>query len=204
MRQTTVRVGGLDFAYDDRVLRPRPWTAHQSGWAAELLRDAPEGPVLELCAGVGHIGLVAIAEVPRRLVAVDVDPVASAFCRSNAEAAGLEDLVEVRTGPMAEMVRPGERFALVIADPPWMPSALTERYPQDPLLAIDGGASGLELAEQCLAVAAGCLAPGASVLLQVGTREQADLVAASERDLAATEVREYDDGVLVRLVPSSG
>ena len=42
----TIRLGRLDFAYDDRVLRPRAWTAAQSQWAAELLVDAPAGPVL--------------------------------------------------------------------------------------------------------------------------------------------------------------
>ena len=43
---------GLSISYDHHVLEPRPWTEAQSSWAAELLGDAPAGPVLELCAGV--------------------------------------------------------------------------------------------------------------------------------------------------------
>ena len=56
----TMTFGDLEIAYDDRVLTPRPWTALQSEWAAELLESAPAGPVLELCAGAGQIGLLAV------------------------------------------------------------------------------------------------------------------------------------------------
>jgi methylase of polypeptide subunit release factors len=97
--------GRLSIAFDDRVLRPRPWTAAQSGWAAEILADAPGGPVLELCSGAGQIGLLAVADTDRRLVCVDLDPVACAYARRNAEAAGMADRVEVRQGAIDTMVR---------------------------------------------------------------------------------------------------
>src|SRR5690606_34915582 len=67
----SVVIGGLTIAYDDRVLEPRPWTVLQSRWAAELARDVPPGPILELFAGVGHIGLVAATACGRELVQVD-------------------------------------------------------------------------------------------------------------------------------------
>src|SRR5207342_2779859 len=47
----TLSFGGLSIAHDDRVLRPRRWTLHQSHWALELLPGLPDGPVLELCSG---------------------------------------------------------------------------------------------------------------------------------------------------------
>ncbi|MEN3273049.1 MAG: hypothetical protein V7636_1810, partial [Actinomycetota bacterium] len=50
--------GGLEIAFDDGVLTPRPWTIEQSQWAIELLHALPDGPVLELCCGAGQIGLV--------------------------------------------------------------------------------------------------------------------------------------------------
>jgi cyclopropane-fatty-acyl-phospholipid synthase len=87
---------GLTIRYDERVLAPRDWTAAQSRWAAELIGSAPPGPVLELCAGAGQIGLLAIAGTAHRLVAVDADPVACEFVRTNARAAGLADRVEIR------------------------------------------------------------------------------------------------------------
>ena len=50
---------------------------------------------------------------------------------------------------MDVVLDPHERFAVVIADPPWVPRADTGRYPEDPVLAIDGGDDGLDLARAC-------------------------------------------------------
>ena len=175
----SVRIEGLVFEYDERVLEPRPWTALQSQWAVELLESAPPGPVLELCTGAGHIGLLVAAATERELVAVDLDPVACSFARHNAEGAGLTHRVEVREGALATAVRAEERFVLVLADPPWVPSADIGRFPDDPTTAIDGGPHGLDIAHACVEAAAACTDPGADLLIQVGTDDQADLVATS-------------------------
>jgi methylase of polypeptide subunit release factors len=200
--EETMAFGELQIAFDERVLRPRPWTVDQSAWAVELLRTAPDGPLLELCSGAGQIGLLAVARSRRPLVCVDVNPVACAFNRRNAEAAGLSDLVEVREGLLEESVRPDERFALVIADPPWVRHTDTGTYPEDPLVAIDGGDDGLDVAWACLRVAARHLLPGGSAVLQLGTLEQAGQVRdglTSFPGLAQVEVRRGERGVLLRV-----
>ena len=93
---TDVDFGGLTITFDDRVLRPRDWTLAQSTWAAELLATAPAGPVLELFAGVGHIGLAAVASTDRELVMVDLNPAAVELARCNIDTAGLASRVTVR------------------------------------------------------------------------------------------------------------
>lgn len=203
-RAETVAFGPLHITFDGRVLRPRSWTQAQSTWAAEILRDAPSGQVLELCAGAGHIGLLAVLGSTRCLLCVDIDPVACEFARHNAEAAGLTSRVEVREGGMDEVLRDAEKFAVVIADPPWVPRNDVGRFPEDPLLAIDGGDDGMDLARLCVDVAHRHLLPGGVLLLQLGTVEQVEAL----RDLlddtfSVTEVRWYDDGVLVRMDLSS-
>jgi methylase of polypeptide subunit release factors len=182
------------------VLRPRLWTVAQSRWAAEIIRHAPPGPVLELCAGAGQIGLLAVRLAPRRLVCVDVDPVACDYLRRNAADACLR--VEVREGPMDEVLAPDETFAVVIADPPWVPTADTARFPEDPLGAIDGGPDGMGIVRRALQVVARHLAPGGSLVLQVGSAAQADEVAlelAGYDGLRLSEVRELRRGALVRV-----
>jgi methylase of polypeptide subunit release factors len=191
---------GLRIEYDDRVLAPRPWTAAQSRWAAELIGTAPPGPVLELCSGAGHIGLLAVTLSPRPLVCVDADPAACAFLRRNAALAGVE--VDLREGRMDEVLAPGERFAVVVADPPWVPTAEVSRFPEDPVTAIDGGADGLDLVRSCLDVIDRHLVVGGSAVLQVGPLEQAgrvaDLVAAYP-GLRVAGVRGYERGTLLQL-----
>lgn len=195
----TVDFDGLTIGFDSRVLRPRSWTAAQSRWAAELLDRLPAGPVLELCSGAGHIGLAAIRRTDRHLVCVDVEPAAAAWGRANAERAGLADRVEVRLGPMDDVLHAAERFSLVVADPPWVTHREIERFPEDPPLAIDGGPDGLAVARTCLRVIHQHLARDGEALLQLGSADQATLLLASEAGLACQEVREYDGGVVARL-----
>lgn len=190
---------GLRIEYDDRVLTPRAWTAAQSEWAAELIRTAPAGPVLELCAGAGHIGLLAVHLAPRSLVCVDADPVACGFLRRNAAAAGVA--VDVREGRMDAVLAADERFAVVIADPPWVPTRGVTEFPEDPLLAIDGGDDGLDLVRACLDVIGAHLLPRGSAVLQVGP-DQAEAVAAlvtGHPDLAVAETRTFERGALLRI-----
>lgn len=195
--------GALTIAYDERVLRPREWTTAQSEWAADLMVTAPGGPVLELCAGAGQIGLLSVAISGRRLVCVDANGVACDYARANAVTAGLADWVEVREARLEEAVADDERFPVVLADPPWVPHEETARYPHDPLSAIDGGDDGLDVARACLRVIDAHLSPGGRAVLQLGTRDQADVLrdepCFTEGRLAMVEVRQETRGVLARI-----
>jgi methylase of polypeptide subunit release factors len=194
--------GPLDIAFDDRVLRPRAWTTAQSAWAAEILATLPDGPVLELCAGAGQIGLLAVLGTRRLLVCVDADENACAYARDNAAAAGMADRVDVRHARLEDAIGPDETFPLVIADPPWVPRSGTSRFPEDPLSAIDGGEDGLDVARACVDVIRRHLAPGGSAILQLGTEAQAERLGHEEvadAGLHLVEVRHHPRGVLARI-----
>ena len=201
----TMVFGGLTICHDRRVLAPRAWTTAQARWLAELLRKLPEGPVLELCAGVGHIGLLVGALTGRDLVLVDADGAACELAERNAAANQVVGSVDVRHGRIDEAVAEDERFVGIAADPPWVPSGQTGRFPDDPLTAIDGGDDGLGIAWSCLRLIDEHLASGGAAVLQLGTGAQADEVAgACEAEdgpgLRVVEVREYgESGVLVQL-----
>jgi methylase of polypeptide subunit release factors len=193
-----VQFEGLDIEFCDDVLEPRTWTAAQSSWARELLvGDAvPPGPVLELCAGAGHIGLAAVAATSRRLVQVDLSPTACRWARRNAVTARMTHRVEIRCADLTSALLPHERFALVIADPPYVPSASVDDHPEDPVLAIDGGPDGLDVLERVLEVTADALAPGGVALLQArGRRQLAELASradAIDSGLRLVDVRQVD------------
>lgn len=200
----TIDFGGLQIAFDDRVLRPRAWTANQSRWAAELLPGLPDGDVLELCSGAGQIGLLAVAGSSRRLVCVDVNPAAAELARTNAETAGMQDRLEMREGLVHEVLAAAERFPMVIADPPWVRREETGRFPQDPLLAIDGGDDGLRVVRTCLTAIARHLSDDGVALLQLGPGDQVEAVTRllEGRRLLAGERRDFGEhGVLLRIDP---
>lgn len=205
VRTELIEFGTLSIQFDERVLRPRRWTTAQSAWASALLRDAPEGPVLELCAGVGHIGLLAMAGQSRQLVLVDSSQIACDHAAANLEQADVQCPVEIRCGRMEDVVADDERFALIIADPPWVRSGDTDEHADDPVHAIDGGEDGLDLARTCVELIGRHLADRGSAVLQLGSVDQVAAVSDQLADhpelaLRIAEHRAYDDGVLVRLV----
>ncbi len=204
---TSVPFGPLTITVDETVLQPRPWTYDQSAWAQELLGVLPVGDVLELCSGAGQIGLGAVRGTGRALVMVDMTPRACELARLNATQ--VDEPVDVREGRFDAVLADAERFVLVVADPPWVPSQRVDDHPEDPAWAIDGGLDGLEVARRCVKVAADHLADEGRVLLQLGSREQVDVVTRTVEavGLRVVQVRDggegYSRGVLALLAPAS-
>lgn len=190
---TSKRIGSLVVEFDDTVLEPRPWTARQAEWAADLSPDLPDGPLLELCSGAGHIGLLAARLTGRDAVLVDASEAACGFAERNARQVRAEGPeIVVRHGLMAEVLDDGEAFPLVLADPPYIPSEQVSAFPEDPTLAIDGGTDGLAIARECLAVAGRHLVAGGALVLQLRDVGQARLLASETETFGLTggEVRE--------------
>ncbi|MBO9521858.1 MAG: methyltransferase [Nocardioidaceae bacterium] len=196
-----MRFGPLTIGFDERVLTPRPWTVRQSEWGAWLLDELPPGPVLELCCGAGQIGLLATYGSDRALVQVDRSEAACAWAAENAARAGRE--TDVRKASLEDALEADERFALVLADPPWVPHDAIARYPEDPPEAIDGGEDGLDLARQCVGVVARHLLPGGRAILQLGTEAQLVALRPAVREaglrVVAQQVVAPRGGVLLQL-----
>lgn len=194
-----MQFGPVEIAYDDSVLRPRLWTLAQSEWAAEL---AGGGDLLELGCGAGHIGLAAAALSGSRLVQVDRDRAACRWAARNAEANGLAERVEQRCGPTTDVLATSERFGVVIADPPYVPTAEVGLYPEDPPGAIDGGPDGLDGVRAFLSGLQHHVTAGGSVVLQVRGAAQAEQLA--DPRFRVDEVRAYGDlRALVLLRPAA-
>jgi methylase of polypeptide subunit release factors len=166
LNQRTIEFGRLTIVFDDDVLEPRPWTIAQSEWAIEVSPEVPDGSVLELGCGAGHIGLVVGATTGRALVQVDDDEHACGLARANAAAAGVT--TDVRCGTPDDALDPTERFSLVLADPPYLVDAPGGGH------AVDGGVDGLQIARTWLGAIADHVASKARVVFQIGGQHQAD------------------------------
>jgi methylase of polypeptide subunit release factors len=165
--------GPLRVRFDDSVLTPRPWTVVQSRRAATLLEELPPGPLLELHCGAGHIGQAAAAWSARPLLQLDDDPAAYRWARYNAAVNGVR--ATVRCMPVEDL-RVDGCFAVVLADPPYVPSSEVGRFAADPEHAIDGGADGLDGIRICLPIAARATRRSGALVMQVRGPEQASLV----------------------------
>jgi release factor glutamine methyltransferase len=179
------------------VLTPRPDTETVVEFA---LRDFPADAawsVLDLGVGSGAILLALLAERPAaRGVGIDVSEAALEVARENAATLGLADRAALLRGDWTAGLE-DDRFDLVVANPPYIASAVLETLEpevrdHEPRLALEGGADGLDhyriLAPEILRV----LKPGGRFAVEIGY-DQKSPVEALFREAGARGVRTLPD-----------
>jgi release factor glutamine methyltransferase len=183
----------LDLSVDRRVLIPRADTELLVDWVLEELPIAAQEAgantlaVLDVGTGSGAIALALKHARPDLMVhAVDTSEDALAVARENARRLNL-DIKFSRSDLLAGVQPPSSRFAAVVANLPYIPSAdILELAPEvrdfEPRLALDGGADGLDLIRRLIEGSdwAKILAEGGLLALEFGIHQ-----APAIRDLLA-------------------
>ncbi len=167
---------GLDLMVSPAVLIPRPETEILAGLAvAELARrDPPGGLVVDMGTGSGAVGLAVAAECDAaRVVLTDVSAEALAVARANLAGLGRAAVrVSACQGSWYEALPESMEGTVdvVASNPPYVRD--DEALPSDvadwePVMALRGGADGLDGARRILADAGHWLSPEGSVLLEL-------------------------------------
>lgn len=182
---------GRDFYVDERVLIPRPETELLAERAIAALREHPHPVALDLCCGSGALAVSMALEVPGAQVhAADLSPDALAVTAKNAELLGAS--VTLHQGDLFSAV-PETAFDVIVSNPPYIPSAdcltLQEEVRREPMMALDGGADGLNFYCRIASDAPKFLRPGGVLLLEVGF-DQAEAVMALLADFADVQAHE--------------
>ena len=164
---------GIPLRVDARVLIPRPDTERLVEVALLRTRERNMlGSALDLCTGSGCVAIAFARSRPTwNVAAVDVSPEALAVARDNAHRTGAIRNVRLLEGSLFGPVQ-GQRFDLITANPPYIPSAELAELPIDvrgfePQLALDGGADGLDLVRDIAARAPQHLTPGGLLALEI-------------------------------------
>lgn len=193
---------GRSFAVGPAVLVPRPDTELIVERALELLGEADEGLVLDLCTGSGAIAVTLVSErTALRVDATDLSASALAIARANAETHGVADRVTLFEGDLYGAVPPDRRYSLITANPPYIADGVLatlqpEVSEHEPRLALAGGTDGLDVIRRIVDGARAHLADGGTLLCEIGS-DQADRIRAlasaagwsltTHRDLAGHE-----------------
>lgn len=171
---------GRRFAVDARVLVPRPETELLVEAALRSVpKDAP-ARVLDLCTGSACVAVTIAAERPQASVwATDLSPGALAVAKANAEALGVDGRVTFFEGDLLAPVPAEARFDVIVSNPPYVKSGeiagLQREVQQEPRLALDGGADGLDVIRRLVPAALARLKPGGLLALEIGEDQGAAL-----------------------------
>ncbi len=168
-------LGGQRFAVNEQVLIPRSYFVElilgEPGLGAWLGLRKPKR-ILELCTGSGCLAILLAQRFPEALVsASDLSHDALDVAQHNIEQHHLAGRVELRQGDLFGAVE-GERFDLIVANPPYEPSALCDdlspELRHEPRLALDGGADGMDLVRRIVREARAHLAPQGVLAIELG------------------------------------
>lgn len=89
---------------------------------ADHLAVKPGDVVLDVGSGTGIISLFAMAKGARRVVAIDISPLAAKNTLINAKRNGYEDKVDIIIGDLLTFLKTISPFDLVVFNPPYLPT----------------------------------------------------------------------------------
>jgi len=174
---------GLALQLSSATLVPRPDTETVVELASEVLCTSPRRDlplrIVDIGTGSGAILLALLSELPDAFgIGTDISVAALRTAGSNAARLGfLQRAAFVACDYTTALSGP---FDLIVSNPPYIRSAdiedlVTEVRDYDPLAALDGGADGLDAYRRIAPEAVRLLAPGGSLVVEVGQGQSSDV-----------------------------
>ncbi|OPX19429.1 MAG: protein-(glutamine-N5) methyltransferase, release factor-specific [Desulfobacca sp. 4484_104] len=168
----------LDFLVTPAALIPRPETEILIEAVLEQIQqpDFPlaQGPLLDVGTGSGVLAVVLARTLPGfRLIALDLSAAALALAQENARRLGAADRISFVQGDLFQPLVPRPCFAVIVANPPYVPTSDWQRLPREirafePRAALDGGPDGLAVIRRLISTAHRYLLPGGLLALEIG------------------------------------
>ena len=178
---------GLEFLVNESVLIPRQDTEtlveDAMGVIAEgtlrgealLVKKKKDWEILDLCCGSGAIG-ISLAKLSRgaKVTCSDISKDALAVAKKNAGKLGVK--VTFQEGNLLIPFKgrfKNKRFDMIISNPPYIktsviPTLQREVRDHEPMMALDGGAGGLDFYSRIIADAADCLKKDGVLMFEIG------------------------------------
>ena len=211
----SVNFYGIDLAVDERVLIPRPETELLAEEALEFLRkggaqtsgalrDAakalgvePKVSVLDLCTGSGAIAAAVAGNLPNAgVTATELSPRAFMLARVNLRP--YENVKVLRGDLFGALTEDELPFDAILTNPPYIPTDVIptlsrEVKDHEPLMALDGGADGLDIIRRIIKEAPEHLKSGGLLLMEIGHDQGGAVVELAAQTGAYREARIIKD-----------
>jgi release factor glutamine methyltransferase len=175
----------LDFEVTPAVLIPRPETEFVVTAALESIAEKANARVLDIGTGSGAIAIAIAVNAPSaQITAVDISADAITVVSRNARRHRVEDRVTIRRGDCFDLLD-GEaalgKFDAIVSNPPYLDDAeITALEPEvhrfEPRIALNGGASGLDILQRITIDAPAHLETDGKLIMEMGEGHAGDVV----------------------------
>ncbi len=184
---------GYTFKVDSRVLIPRPETEELCEYALSLIKDGDS--VLDLCTGSGAIAVTLAKKSSATVYASDISEGALELASQNAELN--QASVQFIHSNLFENME--GKFNLIVSNPPYIPTADIQQLDKEvkdyePILALDGGADGLDFYRLIAKNASEYLEDGGLLLMEFGIGQAQDIANLLEESFTEIEIKKDISG----------
>jgi release factor glutamine methyltransferase len=175
----------LDFEVTPAVLIPRPETEFVVTAALECIAGKANARVLDIGTGSGAIAIaIAVNARSAQVTTVDVSADAIAVASRNVRRHRVEDRVTIRRGDCFHMLDGGAAlgtFDAIVSNPPYLDDAeIAALEPEvhrfEPRIALNGGASGLDVLQRITSGACEHLEGNGELIVEMGIGHAGDVV----------------------------
>ncbi len=172
---------GLRVRVTPAVLIPRPETEGLAEWAGGELTGG--AAVADVGTGSGCLAVaIATRQPAARVCAIDSSPAALAVAAENVRLLGVAGRVRLVAGDLLGAFARGPVFDIIVANPPYIPSAIIATLPVEvrawePHQALDGGQDGMDVHRRLIPQAFSALRPGGTLMMEMGDGQASDLAA---------------------------
>ncbi len=188
----------LPFLVNEQTLDPRPDTETLIAAALKMVATKKDTAlrILDLGTGTGCILLSLLSELENATgVGVDLNPGAIELAQLNAATLGLENRSSFFVSNWFSHVN--EPFDLIVSNPPYIPSKDLSHLDKDvidydPILALDGGGSGLAPFEHILDNVSDYISPRAWLLFECGAGQDEAIIRLIEQSPFAKKISKWD------------
>jgi len=175
----------LDFEVNPAVLIPRPETEFVVSAALECVAGKAGARVLDIGTGSGAIAIAIAVNAPSvRITTVDISDDAITVASRNVRRHQVEDRVTIRRGDCFHMLDGGTAlgtFDAIVSNPPYLDEAEIaclepEVHRFEPRIALNGGASGMDVLQRITIGAREYLEANGELILEMGVGHAGDVV----------------------------
>ena len=191
---------GRKFYCNPSVMAPTPETEILCEKAIDFINvnGKEKARILDVGVGAGVISVTMMCEIPGATgVALDISEDALEVARRNARDMQVADRIDFRQSDFFAAVKHGERFDLILSNPPYIRE---DEYPTlqkevlcDPKIAMTSGEDGLDAIRAIIKGGPDFLAPGGRIMFEIGYGQADAIEEIFREDRRYSEIRTFRD-----------
>ena len=138
---------GLNFYVNENVLIPQPDTEILVEEVIKIIKENGFNKVIDMCSGSGCVGISIAKNIDcMQLTLLDIDRLALEVSKINSKELLPNKKINFIESDMFEEIE--EEFDIIVSNPPYIETSIIKTLPKqvqnEPIIALDGGAKGLE------------------------------------------------------------